>query len=96
MNGNAPKLGAMTGNIPRLGTRSLLLGIFIIVIQLGVFGCSTTTVVKLPCPPRPVLDAITPVEQAEISPDILSRISGNQIKLKAYSKKLEVRAGCNN
>ena len=91
---NVPKMGAMIGNIPRLGTRSLLLGIFIIVIQLGVFGCSTTIIVKLPCPPRPVLEAITPVEQAEISPDILRRISGNQIKLKAYSKKLEVRAGC--
>ena len=62
-----------------------------ILLLLG--GCCTEpAIVKLPCPPRPVLQSITQEEQLSISPEVLEKIAANQIALKSYAKKLEARA----
>ena len=73
-------------SIPRIG---------MCVLILGMFGCSTFTVVPdLPCPARPHLISI-PIElQIQMPPDAVWIVSQNQIALKSYSKKLETRAGC--
>lgn len=58
-------------------------------------GCSTYQVQSdIPCPPRPILESITPVEQLSIDPQVLQKIVDNQLRLKSYSKKLEARAVC--
>ena len=95
-------------NIPKLGLRPRVLGISnigVIVIQMKRFiliwitlvmsGC-TTHVVKseLPCPQRPVLTAIPEDIQLRMGEDAVFIVGSNQIALKTYAKKLEVRSGC--
>ncbi len=59
-------------------------------------GCTTTVVQNdVPCPPRPVLASFTIVELNIMATSTQEKIAANQIKLKAYSEKLEVRALCN-
>jgi hypothetical protein len=58
-------------------------------------GCTTTKVGSdLPCPPRPTIAAFTIEEIGTMTPVIAEKIAFNQVNLKAYAKKLEVRAGC--
>jgi hypothetical protein len=58
-------------------------------------GCTTTKVGSdLPCPSKPVLLGFTIEEIGTMTPVIAEKIATNQINLKAYSEKLEVRAGC--
>ena len=60
-------------------------------------SCTTVEVVEpLPCPPRPSLTAIPEDLQLRMPEDAVFIIAENQLKLKAYSKKLEARAGCEN
>ncbi len=76
----------MTRHTPILGTL-----ISLVLIQ----GCSTTVQVQeMPCPPQPLLHPITIEEQQQIDPDVLERLANNQIELKAYAKRLRVRAKC--
>ena len=65
-----------------------------LILIIGTSCCSTPPTDPLPCPPRPVLEAITVEEQLAIAPDVVLKIASNQIKLKEYAKKLEVRAEC--
>jgi len=70
-----------------------ILGITCVV--LGMFGCTRTIVQPtLPCPPRPVLESISVEEQANMDPSTVFKLGENQLKLKTYAKKLEIRAGC--
>ena len=58
-------------------------------------GCTRTIVQpSLPCPARPVLASITVDEQMSMDPAVIFKVAENQLRLKAYAKKLEVRAGC--
>ena len=70
-----------------------LLGILVPI--LGMSGCTKFVVQPtLPCPPRPVLESISIEEQASMDPSTVFKLGENQLKLKTYAKKLEVRAGC--
>ena len=83
----------MSGNIPNLGTRSLVLGMFL--LFNGLQGCTTYTAKPdLPCPDRPVLTAIPEDLQLRMPEDVVFIVGSNQLLLKTYAKKLEVRAGC--
>jgi hypothetical protein len=80
----------MTGNGCKLGIIIPLLGILV-----TLSGCVRTIVQPvLPCPPRPVLESISVEEQAGMDPAVIFKVSESMLKLKAYAKKLEVRAGC--
>ena len=70
--------------------------VLILGMLLPILGSCQTPIAPdpLPCPPRPLLTPITPEEQRQINPDVLEKIASNQIELKAYSRKLEARAGC--
>jgi len=70
--------------------RYVLLGIFVCLI-----GCTPIVVQPdLPCPARPILAPITVAEQILINPQVIRKLAENRIALKAYAKKLEVRANC--
>jgi len=74
------------GNVPKLGT---------LILILGMFGCTTYSVQSdVPCPSRPTLTPITPQQQLSIDPQVLEIVIVNQLILKTYAKKLEVRASC--
>ena len=64
-----------------------------VLILLG--ACATRPIIEtVPCPPRPLLEAITTEEQLAMDPAVVGKVAQNQLKLKTYAKKLEVRAGC--
>jgi len=70
-----------------------LLGILIPL--LGMYGCTTTVVQSdVPCPARPHLISITADQQLAMDPQVREIVIVNQVELKVYAKKLEVRAGC--
>jgi len=78
------------GNTKTLGV--LILAATVLMLSTG---CTTTVVQsELPCPARPRLEAITTAEQIEIDPQVVLKIAQNQLRLKEYAKKLEVRANC--
>ena len=68
----------------------LIIGSFFFLTSCG------TTIVKpdIPCPPRPVLEGFVASELNTMSDEAKRKAANNQIKLKAYAKKLEARAGC--
>ena len=73
------------GNILVLGTLVLILGT----------GCETHQVrIDLPCPTRPILQALTMEDLNGMTSSAQSKVAHNQIVLKAYAKKLETRAFC--
>lgn len=58
-------------------------------------GCTTIEVAApLPCPARPTLSPIPDDMQLRMGEDAVYIVGENQLKLKAYAKKLEARAGC--
>jgi hypothetical protein len=58
-------------------------------------GCTTIEVASpVPCPYRPDLTPLPEDLQLRMPPDAVFIVAENQLKLKAYAKKLEVRAGC--
>jgi hypothetical protein len=58
-------------------------------------ACTTVEIVSdVPCPNRPTLTPIPEDLQLRMPPDVVFIVAENQLKLKAYAKKLEVRAGC--
>ena len=57
-------------------------------------GCQTTPIEPLPCPPRPILESISIELQSQTPTEVLDIATTNQIRLKAYAKKLEARARC--
>jgi len=58
-------------------------------------SCETIKIASdVPCPPRPVLVSFNTVELGIMASSTQEKIAANQIKLKAYAKKLEVRALC--
>ena len=58
-------------------------------------GCTTIEVAApLPCPSRPILSPIPDDVQLRMGEDAVFIVSDNQLKLKAYAKKLEARASC--
>jgi hypothetical protein len=60
-----------------------------------MYGCETVRVTTdVPCPPRPILEALAVEEINEMSFSAQGKVARNQIKLKAYAQKLEVRALC--
>lgn len=72
--------------------RALVLSCLILTIGSG---CETYKVqADIPCPPRPILEPITPEEQLLIHTVVLEKIAKNQLVLKEYSKRLEARANC--
>ena len=75
----------------RLRKRTLLASFLILTI-----GSCTTVEVQpdLPCPNRPVLIALSEDLQIRMPEDAVWIVTQNQLALKAYSKKLEARAGC--
>jgi hypothetical protein len=78
----------MTGNIPNKG-------IYVVILTLILSGCSTYAVKSdVPCPDRPDLAAISVEEQMAMDPSTVLKIAQNQLELKRYAQKLEVRAGC--
>lgn len=80
MNGNRCKLSA------------LILSLCIVVT---LSSCVRTIVQPvLPCPPRPILEPLSVEEQADMHPMTVFKVAENQLRLKAYAKKLETRAGC--
>ena len=68
----------------------------ILVPILGIMAGCTTYAVKsdVPCPQRPVLTAIPEDLQLRMGEDAVFIVGSNQLALKAYAKKLEVRSGC--
>ena len=59
-------------------------------------ACTTIEVAApLPCPERPVLLPLTEDMQLQMPEDAVLIIAENQLKLKAYAKKMEARAQCN-
>jgi hypothetical protein len=56
-------------------------------------GCCTIEP-DLPCPSRPVLEPISVAEQIEMNPETVLKVAQNQLRLKEYAKRLEIRAGC--
>jgi hypothetical protein len=65
---------------------------FIVVVLTYIVGCSTVTPDPLPCPPRPILSPISQELQLQTPIEVLEIVTENQIRLKAYAKKLEVRS----
>jgi len=58
-------------------------------------GCSRIYVEPdIPCPDRPTLSAIPEDLQLQMPEDAVWIVAQNQLALKAYAKKLEARAGC--
>ena len=85
-------------NIPCGGINIPVSGISNILI-LGVIGCligCTPIVVQpdLPCPAKPILVPISVAEQILINPQVIRKLAENQLALKTYARKLEVRANC--
>lgn len=75
-------------------SRKSVLLLSIAILTLG--SCKSAPVEPiLPCPDRPVLNAIPEDLQLQTPPDVLFLTAENQLLLKEYAKKLEVRAGCN-
>jgi len=69
----------------------------LILIAIGSLTACETYQVKpdVPCPARPILEAFVAEELDSMTDSAKSKAANNQIKLKAYAKKLEARAGCN-
>lgn len=66
-----------------------------VLLAIILSGCTTVEIVDtLPCPSRPVLTPIPEDLQLRMPEDAVFIVAENQLKLKAYAKKLEARAGC--
>ena len=64
-------------------------------IVLILASCSTTIVQNdLPCPPRPVLTALSEDLQLQMPEGAIFIIAENQLRLKRHIKDLEVLAAC--
>jgi len=70
----------------------LILGTLVLILSTA---CTTVSVQPtLPCPARPMLEAFVAEELESMTPSAQKKAANNQIHLKGYSKKLEIRAGC--
>jgi len=70
----------------------LILGTIVLILSTG---CTTLTVEPdVPCPNRPVLEAFVLEDLESMTDEAKRKAAQNQIKLKGYARKLEVRAGC--
>lgn len=65
-----------------------------ILTVLMLVSCSTWETKPVPCPVRPILDQLTTAELSVMEIETMEKIGSNQIRLKEYAKKLEIRAGC--
>jgi len=60
-------------------------------------GCETTEIMSdVPCPNRPALINLEMDEILRMEEETMIKVASNQIMLKEYAQKLEVRAGCDN
>ena len=85
---NIPNMG---NNIPRIHQK----GVYLTILTLILSGCCSYAVKSdVPCPQRPDLQAISVEEQMEMDAFTVLKIAQNQLELKRYAAKLEVRAGC--
>ena len=66
----------------------------VVIIAAFLAGCTTTVVSDVPCPDRPDLLPMPVDLQIRMPPDAVLITAENQLALKEYAKKLEVRAGC--
>ena len=66
----------------------------LIALTLVLAGCSHFSLNTIPCPDRPVLEAYSSEELRAMSVESMEKIVTNQIRMKEYAKKLEVRARC--
>ena len=67
----------------------------ILTLAVLLAGCSTTIVQNdLPCPPRPVLTALSEDLQLQMPEDAILIVAKNQLLLKRHIKDLEVLAAC--
>ena len=75
--------------------KSILQNCLILTLIIGISSCTTLTVEPdLPCPNRPTLEAFVLEELESMTNEAKRKAAQNQILLKGYAKKLEVRAGC--
>ena len=83
-------------NIPKLGTRIPRKGILMLILPaLFLSGCCSYAVKNdAPCPERPTLIAMSADLMIRSPVDAIWISTQNQLALKEYAKKLEVRAGC--
>ena len=83
--------GKMLRKIPPLVKVTLIPALLLVILS----GCWSYAVKSdVECPVRPTLSAIPQDLQFRMPPDALFLIAENQLLLKKYVKKLEVRAGC--
>ena len=67
----------------------------ILTLAVLLTGCSTTIVQNdLPCPPRPVLTALSKDLQLQMPEDAIFIVAENQLLLKRHIKDLEVLDAC--
>ena len=66
----------------------------VVIIAAFLAGCTTIRVSDVPCPDRPDLLPMPVDLQIRMPPDAVFIVAENQLALKEYAKKLEVRAGC--
>jgi hypothetical protein len=59
-----------------------------------ILGSCCTIEPDLPCPPRPNLEPISVAEQIEMNPQTVLKVAQNQLRLKEYARRLEIRANC--
>ena len=77
--------------------KRILKNCLILTLLIGISSCTTLTVEPdVPCPNRPTLEAFVAEELTSMTDEAKRKAAQNQIKLKGYAKKLEVRAGCDN
>ena len=69
-------------------------GILALVLLLLSGCCSYAVKNDAPCPERPELIPVPVDLQIQMPPDAVWIVAENQLAMKEYAKKLEVRAGC--
>jgi nitrous oxide reductase accessory protein NosL len=68
--------------------------ILLLIVTVLLSGCATWKAKPVPCPVRPVLESLTMEELSSMDIETMEKIGSNQIRLKEYAKKLEIRAAC--
>jgi len=82
-----------------MSLKTLMIGrtklLALVLICMGFISCTPIVVQPdVPCPNRPTLAPITVAEQILIDPQVIRKLADNQLAMKEYAKKLEVRANC--
>lgn len=68
--------------------------LMLVPLMVLLTSCSSYGLNKVPCPVRPILEPYTSEELRRMDIDVMEKIGANQIRMKEYAKKLEVRARC--